>query len=108
VAIIQGQTGEALSHHSAIPTSNNLTCWANHRHIFIVARIKPAPETRCGLFESGRLAKAANEPNRKRHFRAIARPNLQALAFKHLKPSQSFPRGRGHIIGPPEGVPLNL
>jgi hypothetical protein len=24
----------------------------NHRHIFIVARIKPAPEIRRGLFES--------------------------------------------------------
>jgi hypothetical protein len=25
---------------------------ANHRHIFIVAKIKPAPEVRRGLFES--------------------------------------------------------
>jgi hypothetical protein len=32
------------SRRSAISATNNLTPRANHRHIFIVARIRPAPE----------------------------------------------------------------
>lgn len=62
-------------------------------YIFIIARIKPAPEIRCGLFESGRPAKAAGKPNRYRRFRAIAQANLQALAFKHLKPTGPLREG---------------
>jgi len=44
------------------------------------------------------------KPNRKLCFRAIAQAILQALAFKHSKPTRPFPQGRGHITGAFEGV----
>jgi hypothetical protein len=34
----------------------------------------------------------------------MAQALLQALAFKHLNPTQPSPRGRSHITGSPEGV----
>jgi hypothetical protein len=116
---------------------NILTRRANHLHIFIVARIKPAPENpllgflnptiRCQAIHrracrtwppkrtelpdrrptsptDGRPAKTMGKPNRNRRFRAIAQAILQALAFKHLKPTQPSPRGRGHITGSFKGV----
>jgi len=60
---------------------------------------RPTPPT------DGRPAKTMGKPNRKRRFRAIAQAILQALAFKHLKPTQPSPRGRGHITGPSEWCP---
>jgi len=57
----------------------------------------PTPPT------DGRPANTVGKPNRKRRFRAIAQARLQALAFKHSKPTQPSPRGRGHITGRFEG-----
>jgi hypothetical protein len=49
----------------ALAASNNLTRRANHQHIFIVARIKPAPE------------------NPARAFLIDASASLRKLPFKH-------------------------
>jgi hypothetical protein len=60
---------------------------------------RPTPPT------DRRPAKTMGKPNRKLCFRATAQALLQARAFKHLNPTRLSPRGRGHITGPPEGVP---
>jgi hypothetical protein len=60
--------------------SNNLTRRVNHRHIFIVARIKPAPENPPRTFsKDGRMAKTMGKPNPNRRFRTIAQAILQTL-----------------------------
>jgi hypothetical protein len=121
------------SRRHAISASNNLTRRANHRHIFIVARIKPAPENPPRAFcirqyavrqytaeraEPGRRSKpnwltAKADPADRRALgeddgQAEPESTLPRLcaspAFKHLKPTQPSPRGRGHIRGSPEGV----
>jgi hypothetical protein len=85
---------------------NILTRRANHRHIIIVARIKPAPEIRRGLFESDDALSGHALPSA---------PNLTDRRFRHCashpsstclqaKPTQPSSRGRGHITGSPEGV----
>jgi hypothetical protein len=74
----------------ALSASSNLTRRANHRHIFIVARIKPAPENPLRAFLID-----ASAPLRK--------PSFQALAFKHVKPTNPLSEG-GPITDPSKGV----
>ncbi|WP_229180043.1 hypothetical protein, partial [Bradyrhizobium ivorense] len=48
-------------------------------------------------------ARTMGKPNRKRHFRAIAQAILQALVFKHLKPTSPLREARSRT-GSPEAV----
>ena len=52
------------SRRYAISASNNLTRRANHRHIFIVARIKPAPENPPRAFSIRQYAVKQDMPER--------------------------------------------